>query len=548
MKENYEKYALNLSQSQELILEDMLSRFRKKSQDLRERLAKICPDLRLETLSAKDRERWQSIADLITMAEIEKEKEIERLYREFLMEHLQSLGDDEKKIREDIAARMKYLYFAKKATKEEIFERISELYSPLFSDPEAAEAILRELFESIVDSESVRHLPQKKALPPLKRPYSLLNGSKTVRKLFTDFPNGSGRGSDLPEEFGLRSEEDAEKIWDGYVIGQGKSKKNPKKALPEIKTYIALNYADTDLDFKTDHKLTAFDLAVYNAVLNRYIQKTEDLTIQDLILTPHEIWRTMIGATGDFDKYNPSPDQLKSVRLSMEKLRRTFIKINVSEEINHKIIKLDGKSHRVKNGFMDDQMISASRIEFQTEKGQVLTGYRIKDEPILYQYVRSKGKAESGQVINAPYGMLKLESRDGNNIEISQFLIVRVMQMKSGHLKSRRIKFSDMYESGGITLPEQRISGGVQTASDAQQVRRMYQRDRERVVEILKGWIAAGHIKGYKFITNDPQDELIPDPQNPYRPIVEQDPAHPEKKKRGKNLTGVLILLGKSNN
>lgn len=545
MKENYEKYALNLSQSQELILEDMLSRFKKKSQDLREKLAEICPDLKLEKLSPKDRERWQSVADLITMAEIEKEKELERVYREFLLDHLQSLGNDEEKILEDAAARMKYLHFAKKTTKGEILTWISEFYSPLFSDPAAAEIVLQELLESVVESGSdAVQLPQRRALPPIKRSYSMINGSKTIRKLFTDLPNGSGRGSDLPEEFGLRSEGDAEKIWDGYVIGQGKAKQNPKKNLPEIKTYVALNYADLEID----HRLTAFDLAVYNAVLNRYIQKTEDLTIQDLILTPHEIWRTMIGATGDFDKYNPYPEQLKSVRLSMEKLRRTFIKINVSEEIKHKIIKLDGKSYRVKNGFMDDQMLSASRIDFRTEKGQILTGYRIKEEPILYQYVRSKGKADSGQVINAPYEMLKLASRDEKNIEISQFLIVRVMQMKSGHLKSRRIKFSDMYESGGITLPEQRISGGVQTASDAQQVRRMYQRDRERVVDILKGWIAIGRIKGYKFITNDPQDELLPDPQNPYRPIVEQDPAHPEKKKRGKNLTGVLILFGKSNN
>lgn len=542
--ENYEKYALNLSQSQELILEDMLSRFKKKSQDLREKLAEICPDLNLEKLSPKDRERWQSVADLITMAEIEKEKELERVYREFLLDHLQSLGNDEKKILEDAAARMKYLYFAKKTTKGEILTWISEFYSPLFSDPAAAETVLQELLESVVESGSEAvQLPQRRALPPIRSPYSMINGAKTIRKLFTDPPNGSGRGSDLPEEFGLRSEENAEKKWYGYVIGQGKAKQNPKKHLPEIKTYVALNYADLEID----HRLTAFDLAVYNAVINRYIQKTEDLIDQDLILTPQEIWRTMIGVTGDFDRYNPSPDQLKAVRLSMEKLRRTFIKINVSEEIKHKIIRLDGRSHRMKDGFMDDQMISASRIDFRTERGgQILTGYRIKEEPILYQYVRSKGKAETGQIISAPYDMLKLESRDGNNIEIGQFLLVRIMQMKSGHLKSRRIKFSDMYESGGITLPEQRISGGVQTASDAQQVRRMYQRDRERVVEILKGWIAAGHIRGYKFITNDPRDELIPDPQNPYRPIVEQDPKHPEKKKRGKNLTGVLILLGKS--
>lgn len=543
--ENYEKYALNLSQSQELILEDMLSRFKKKSQDLREKLAEICPDLNLEKLSPKDRERWQSVADLITMAEIEKEKELERVYREFLLDHLQSLGNDEKKILEDAAARMKYLHFAKKTTKGEILTWISEFYSPLFSDPAAAETVLQELLESVVESGSdAVQLPQRRALPPIRSPYSMINGAKTIRKLFTDPPNGSGRGSDLPEEFGLRSKGDSERVWEGYVIGQGKAKQNPKKNLPEIKTYIALNYADLEID----HRLTAFDLAVYNAVINRYIQKTEDFTDQDLILTPQEIWRTMIGVTGESQKYKPYIEQLKAVQQSMEKLRRTFIKINITEEIKNKFIKIDDRYwKKVKDrGFMDDQMISASRIDFRTEKGQILTGYRIKEEPILYHYVRSKGKAETGQIISAPYDMLRLESRDGNNIEISQFLLVRIMQMKSGHLKSRRIKFSDMYESGGITLPEQRISGGVQTASDAQQVRRMYQRDRERVVEILRGWMAAGHIRGYKFITNDPSDELIPDPQNPTRAKVDPDPKHPEKKKRGKNLTGVLILLGKS--
>ena len=86
----------------------------------------------------------------------------------------------------------------------------------------------------------------------------------------------------------------------------------------------------------------------------------------------------------------------------------------------------------------------------------------------------------------------------------------RIQSMYNGYADSNRILFSALYEKGGITAPEFRVIGTGNEKADQTQIRRHAKRDREKVIEILTGWIP-DFILGFSLIAKDesrisPQD------------------------------------------
>lgn len=489
-------YSLELSPEQMQEIAYLQKRSEQRIRELAESLDALCPGLQLEKLSKKDRERWMSLKNALTQAEIEYQTQIENLFRRYMIEHLRSLGSDPKKITQDAADRIRYLH-SKGFEPAEILNFMRRNYAALFEDPAAAEQSLSALVESVITGKDA-DLIREKPLPPLKQ-YQLMNTKLALVMQKAE-----------PDKISIKQAEKAALLYDGEIPDEDRellgyavrvSPENSKK--DPVSTYALLDFTKPELFSLGGKRFTAFDFAVYTAVWNKYRQhrSTSSDQFDPLIITPAELWRTMNGydTTDGAKSHRPSDQQLDEVIASIQRWAYTRIRLNFHAEIVSKYISPpDGSGW--KSGFRDDALLSATLIQFQTGKGTKLTGFKILDDPILGHYAELKG-----QVLTVDYGMMRLgTSKSGQAVEIGHYLAKRISQMYSGHMDSRRILFESMYEDAGIQSPEQRISGSGKgnERADQTQIRRAAQKDREKVIEILRGWIP-DYIRGFSLVTKD---------------------------------------------
>ena len=284
--------------------------------------------------------------------------------------------------------------------------------------------------------------------------------------------------------------------------------KNKKQAA----VYIALTYEGTE--GKLTKRLTAFDNAVYNAVATRFYYWQKENTKSPLYITPQEIWRTMNGKkTGD-GKTKPSKTQVQKICNSLDKMRFTRIYMDIREEKQMFNLYID--DDRVTAGKIDTYVLNCSKVEFETEKGNTVQGYKIGDEPILYTYNRVKN-----HILYVPYEMLDTSTNtsDGENVtEFRNYLLQQVQLMKNGeenkgkyYHRNRIILLETIYRDTGILPPEERIKGKDYKNETIRQreIRRFRQADRQKIEGILKAWKEKKWIKGYIILNknNEPLKE-----------------------------------------
>lgn len=264
------------------------------------------------------------------------------------------------------------------------------------------------------------------------------------------------------------------------------------KAKEQVPVYIALSYEGTE--GKITKKLSAFDNAVYNAISTRFFYWKREHGKQPFYITPQEIWRTMNGKTSG--NSNPSANQVKRICDSMDKMRFTRFYMDISEELKANYIAIDDS--RLTKGILDTYLLTCSKVEFTTEKGKQVTGYRIGEEPILYTY-----NAAKNHILWIDYDLLDTSQNtsDGENVvEFRSYLLQQIQLMINGIRNSRRILYSSIYESTGIEPPNNRLdkSNFSTEKSFITKIAQEAKKDRDKISAILETWKQKGWIKDYK--------------------------------------------------
>lgn len=282
-----------------------------------------------------------------------------------------------------------------------------------------------------------------------------------------------------------------------------------KKAVP---VYVALTYEGND--FKVDKRLTAFDKQVYDAVATRFYYWQQENPQKPLYITPQEIWRTMNGKKSGGSKLsNPSKAQVKKICESLDKMRHIDFYMDISEEIKAHYITLEDE--RLVGGYIKDYLLNCCEVEFCTEKGNAVQGYKLKEEPILFTYNMAKK-----HVLFVDYEMLdtsRYVSDSENVAEFKGYLLAQIQLMKNAAKGGKRFKRSNIilldtiYKSTGIQPPEERIAGKEYKTEGSRQkeVRRFRQVDRQKIEGLLDAWKAKGWINGYTILNskNEPLGE-----------------------------------------
>ena len=275
-----------------------------------------------------------------------------------------------------------------------------------------------------------------------------------------------------------------------------------------VPVYMALTYEGTD--YKVTKNLTAFDKQVYEAVGTRFYYWQLENPLKPLYITPQEIWRTMNGKSSRDGKAAPSAAQIQRICDSLDKMRFTRFYMDISQEIN--AFNLSINDDRITSGHIETYVLNCSKVEFITDKGNTVQGYRIGEEPILYTYNRIKN-----HIIYVPYEMLDTSdfTSDTENVtEFKGYLLQQIQLMKNAKEKGKKgsyfkrnniIKLDSIYNDTGIQPPEDRLEGKEYKSESIRQkeIRRFRQTDRRKIESILDAWKAKGWINGYTILNKD---------------------------------------------
>lgn len=274
-----------------------------------------------------------------------------------------------------------------------------------------------------------------------------------------------------------------------------------------VPIYMALTYEGTE--GKITKKLTGYDNAVYNAVATRFFYWQLDSPQKPLYITPQEIWRTMNGKKSGDGQAKPSKAQVKRICASLDKMRFTRFQMDITNEIKEFDLHIDDE--RITDGRIETYLINSSKVEFVTDKGNTVQGYRLVEEPILYSYNRAKG-----HILEVPYEMLDTSAKTSDTENVTEFrnyLLQQIQLMKNAaeekggkyFKRSNVILLESIYKNTGILPPEERVAGKEYKtdASRQKEIRRYRQADRQKIEGILDAWKAKGWIKSYTVLNRN---------------------------------------------
>lgn len=338
-----------------------------------------------------------------------------------------------------------------------------------FSEMDPDDADVLQVFQEVVDKAiekidsddfeiNLDDVPSfKRASLPSINTYSLLNDKVTNKLPIT---------SPISEEL------------DGQLFFSWNINGAPQNA-PAVATFVTLSNSANELN--VNRPINAFDMAVYNAISTRFFYWNQINPGKPLMITPQEIWRTMDGKTVPT---TPSAAQIKKVRDSIDKMQFTKITIDTSQELKANYRTLNDE--RVVNGTITTYLINADKLSFFTEKGNIVDGYRINQEPILYAYSKAKN-----HILYFDYALLDTSSKirtDENMIIFKNYILSEVTRMVNGlNRNSNRIKFDTIYKNTGILPPEQRIKRENYSNDNAYNtaVRKEAKKDRDKISAVL---------------------------------------------------------------
>ena len=245
----------------------------------------------------------------------------------------------------------------------------------------------------------------------------------------------------------------------------------------QVISYVSFCYDDdVDLEIlnnKGRFNITAYDRRVYNAVSTLFLNERKTVSMS-------EIFNVMTG----YARTNPTQGQLDTIEKSLEKLRRIRVYIDLTEEVNHKMIQdkqplidagiLKNHSDRIKKAVIEDNMLHFRRGETLSEKGKIFKSIQIIDEPALLAYNRAKKT-----LITIPMEYIGLEGQNTTDkvIAFQDYLLMRIFGYKNRKLRENKILYDTLYRDSGYEKPED--SKG-------------FIRDRETIIRMMEEWKKKG--------------------------------------------------------
>lgn len=328
----------------------------------------------------------------------------------------------------------------------------------LFADPEEKE-------------EAAGEKPKRRPPLPTIKNYALMNDKVTNVLSKTDAPFFIDNNGNL-------------KLICKVKQGENKDTRKP------ITTGIALTYEGA----KLNQRINAFDISVYNAITTNFFYWKKEYS-GDLYITPGEIWRTMNGKTGN---ETPTNDQLDRVISSVNKMSSIRCEIDMSEDIVEKKIKLNGSTFDTL--LIQGNLLLTRCVVIANEKGVKMRSYRIREEPILYEYNSIKKR-----LIYFDYELLDTSDEVANTenvIEFRNYLILQIQLMKNGPRNNNKILFSTIYQSTGIKPPEERVKRENYTSETSykNKIRQERMKDKKKILSILKSWKKKNFISDFKEV------------------------------------------------
>ena len=418
----------------------------------------------------KDKEQASKKKNINTQLDISDLKALEDLPPQEIKTAIDNMADKIRQMKESMSEILKGFSLDLQKIDPSDMDPIDANVLKVFQD------VVDEVRESITGDEeinidSIKSLAKRSVLPSINT-YGLLNDKVTNK---------------IPITPPVTEEKDGQLFFKWNVNGA-------RKNAPSVATFVTLSSSENELS--TNRPINQFDMAVYNALSTRFFYWMQENPGQPLMITPQEIWRTMDGKTVST---TPSAAQIKKVKESIDKMQFTKISIDISEELkaNYKTI----NDERVVNGTITTDLINADSISFLTEKGNVVDGYRINQEPILYAYNKAKN-----HVLYFDYALLDTSNKirtDETMIILKNYILSDVTRMVNGISRnSNRIKFDTIYKNTGILPPEQRVKRANYSSNAAYTavVRREAKRDRDKICAILDVCKENSFIQDYTLV------------------------------------------------
>ena len=231
---------------------------------------------------------------------------------------------------------------------------------------------------------------------------------------------------------------------------------------PAVKTSVVLNVANDDgISFVGKKTISKFDMAIMNAVISHIAEG-------NLAISAAMVYRTAAGLSSDHDI---TDNQERKAESSIEKLRRTFAKIDATAE---------AKRYAEKKGYKIDSWVKDRALLECTGEDAIINGTRVKaytfnrhNEPLIYEYAKI-----SGQILALPmeYASMPLSATE-NNIILRNYLWLQIGAIKNSKAKRRsEISYEGIYKELGIDIT---AAGGRVKA----------QRAREATTALLENWM-----------------------------------------------------------
>lgn len=239
---------------------------------------------------------------------------------------------------------------------------------------------------------------------------------------------------------------------------------NKEAAKKKILTKVSLNYDDSNIQiYDKDRRFTPYDRTVHNAVCSLFEAGNTNFT-------PDQVYRAMNGLD---DQQYVSPQSVGAITRSLDKQRRIYAKVDYTNE---------AKAYRkdVRSCIVEDHILSAKKITLEAG-GHKVTGYKLNNKPILYEYAQL-----TGQVLTVPSKLLNTKDvirSTEDVIIIREYLIRRIEVMKKNKDQSNRILLERVYEELNEPEPTKETSRKVRNIIDA----------------LLKKYATEKYIKDYKY-------------------------------------------------
>lgn len=264
------------------------------------------------------------------------------------------------------------------------------------------------------------------------------------------------------------------------VITKAKHGKND-----QVITMCAFSYcSDVDQDIfelKSANKITAYDLRIYNTVCTLYLNGKNTVSL-------NEIYAVMTG----YKRKNPNKNQIMTIERSLEKLASINVFIDLSEEVNSKLIEdkqplidagiLKNNKDKIKRVTIEAKMLSFIVGTIESENGKIFKTIKISSEPTLLTYNRAKRT-----LITIPIEYIGLINSNASerNLAFQDYLLLRIISFKNGKMRENKILYSTLYRDCGVEMPEDKSNR---------------KRDRVTIKKMMEEWVSAGLLESFHEI------------------------------------------------